>query len=65
LIGFSRGLYPGAALASSGGAVKAVRDLMNPRPSNTLSEDHGRSAAAIPVGSIAREFHEVRESRLN
>ncbi len=32
---------------------------MNPRPSNTPSEDHSRSATVTAVGIIARETREI------
>jgi hypothetical protein len=36
---------------------------MNPRPSNTPSEDHSRAATVTSAGFIAREFREVPEMR--
>jgi hypothetical protein len=36
---------------------------MNPRPSNALTEDHGRSATVTAAGSIVREIPEVPETR--
>jgi hypothetical protein len=45
-------------------ALRSLRDLMNPRPSNAPSENHSRNAIVIPVGSIAQEIRKVREVRL-
>jgi hypothetical protein len=36
---------------------------MNPRPSDALSKDHGRSATVTAAGFIVRETPEVPETR--
>lgn len=49
--------------AATGNVQPLIRDLMNPRPSNTPSEDHSRGATVRAAGFLAREIREIPETR--